>query len=385
MSHSAHECDASVPENESAARFSSSGTWVPHSATVSVSPASANSPPHAVVLGVEAKRRRVMRREEYLEREDEVPEGDLQEFECRMRSNNIEKNSSAWKMLWEEHAELRLQHNNPEGYREYLRMKMGVPADEPDEAQEAQEDFPDNAEEAGEHDEDQFMDMEDGEEEARAMNMAKPISVPSAETVRQHNLSHCTYRPWCPICVAGAANDNRHMPRSGESTCPEVAADYEFVRDRRGDKTYKPMLVAKYRGLGPYSAHIVPKKGIGQGWIVQQLLRDLRKWGLRGKLLLRSDGEPAILDLLSRVADLRKSETLMESSAPTDSRSNGLAERAIQSVEKQIRVLKIALERNLGKNISVSHPCFPWLVEHSADVLTKFQVGRDGMTAWERL
>ena len=111
----------------------------------------------------------------------------------------------------------------------------------------------------------------------------------------------------------------------------------------------------------------------------------MKRWGIRHKAILRSDGEPAILDLLNRVCELRMPETLLEGSPVGDSRSNGLAERAIQSVEKQIRVLKLALERNMSCKVGVEHVCFPWLVEHAADVLAKFVIGRDGLTAWERL
>ena len=42
-----------------------------------------------------------------------------------MSSMNIERGSGAWRMLWQEHAELRLQHNDPAMYAEYLRKKFG--------------------------------------------------------------------------------------------------------------------------------------------------------------------------------------------------------------------------------------------------------------------
>ena len=102
-------------------------------------------------------------------------------------------------------------------------------------------------------------------------------------------------------------------------------------------------------------------------------------------MTLRSDSELAIKYFLSKVASFRAADTLLESTPVGDSRSNGLAERAIQSVEKQIRILKLALELNLGSGVGVEHPCFPWLVEHAADIFTKFLVGSDGKTAWERL
>jgi hypothetical protein len=67
-----------------------------------------------------------------------------------------------------------------------------------------------------------------------------------------------------------------------------------------------------------------------------------------------------------------------------DSNANGVAERAVQSVEEMVRVLKLALEGRVKSKVSVTHKVFPWLVEHAADILTKFVVGRDGRTAFER-
>ena len=356
---------------------------IERSAEASVSPSIA----HDLIAPVESKRRRVMNPEDYLEQEADVPADDLEEFESRMEANGIAKGSEVWRMLWTEHAEDRLRAQDPAAHAEYCRRKYGVgqeddedPAPEADGAAVPDDALPEDMDEEG------FIDLENGEEEARVMRMTKPTVLPSQEAVRQHNLSHCNYRPWCPICVAGAANDDRHMPRAKDpNDAPEVGSDYAFLRNKRGDKVYRPMLVSKYRGVGCFAAHMVPKKGVGGGWVVQQYLRDLRRWGLRHKVILRSDGEPAIVDLLSRVSDLRQAETLLEASPATDSRANGLAERAIQSVEKQVRVLKLALERNMKEKIGVEHPCFPWLVEHAADILTKFVVGRDGMTGWERL
>ena len=45
---------------------------------------------------------------------------------------------------------------------------------------------------------------------------------------------------------------------------------------------------------------------------------------------------------------------------------------------------KLATEEHLGK-FSCSHKCFPWLVMHAADCLTKYQIGVDGATAYEKL
>ena len=82
---------------------------------------------------------------------------------------------------------------------------------------------------------------------------------------------------------------------------------------------------------------------------MKQTARDIRKFGYRHTILMRSDGEPAIRDLLEKVSDLRASETLLEHSPAGDSRANRRAERAVQAVEKRVRVLKLAAEESFGK------------------------------------
>ena len=297
---------------------------------------------------------------DFLEKEEDILEADRKDFTDRMRENNILPGSPAWLMLWKEVAEARLRQNRPEAWAEYLRKAFGREASNPETVDVEDEDVSVS----------EFIDREDGGEEARVMKMPRPCHPPREEDVRQHDLTHCRYRPRCPVCVAGAADDRRNEERTTECTCPEVSSNYGFLRDKKGAKFYRAMLVSKYRKVGCFASHCVPRKGVGGGWNLQQYLWDLKRWGIRHKVVLRTDGEPAILDLANRVGDLRLGETLLEHSPVGDSRSNGLAERAIQSVQKQIRVLKLALERNMKTKISVEHACFPWLVEHSGDILT---------------
>ena len=144
------------------------------------------------------------------------------------------------------------------------------------------------------------------------------------------------------------------------------------------------VLVTKDRKSSGICANVVPRKGVGGGFIVKQYDRDVKKLGHHHKILIRSDAEPAIKDLLTKAAEVRAPETVLDNTPAGDSKANGRAERAVQAMEKQTRVLKIATEENMGK-LSVKHPGFTWLVEHAADVLTKFHVGADGMTAHEKI
>ena len=133
-------------------------------------------------------------------------------------------------------------------------------------------------------------------------------------------------------------------------------------------------------------AHVVPVKGGDQEWVAEQLVRDLLKFGHHGDLILKSDQEPAVVDLLREVARLRGTRrTILEQSPVGDSRANGIIERAIQSVEKLLRVHKLALETRIDSKLPVTHTIFTWLVEHIADVLNRFAVGADGKTAVQRL
>ena len=249
------------------------------------------------------------------------------------------------------------------------------------------------AAEDGEYDDDGAVIFSDGAGEARELRLPPDVPVPSAETVRKHRASgHCPYRAWCAHCVSGAANAPAHKARCAEplGDVPEVHSDYGFFRDRKGDKAHAvTVLVSKDRKSGATCAHVVPRKGVGGGYAVKQFLRDIKKYGHRHKVLLRTDGEPAIRDLMEKVSQLRASETnvaetIIESTPKGDSKANGRAERAVQSIEKQVRVLKLAVEEHLG-TFSVTHKAFPWLVEHAADALTKFRVNPDGATAYEQI
>ena len=76
---------------------------------------------------------------------------------------------------------------------------------------------------------------------------------------------------------------------------------------------------------------------------------------------------------------------MLEASPVGDSKSNDVAERAIQSTEMLIRVHKLSIETPINEMLSVRHPLFAWLVEFCADLHNRFHIGSDGKTAHQRL
>ena len=246
---------------------------------------------------------------------------------------------------------------------------------------------PDGDRVEGYHDEDGAVHFEQGHE-SRELRLPPGVPVPTQEMIRRHKRAgHCPYRSWCSQCVSGAANAPAHKARAEVAVdgTPEVHCDYAFFRDKPKDRENTvTVLVTKDRKSTGLSADVVPKKGAGGGYAVKQLDRNIKKYGNHGKVVLRTDGEAAIRDLANRVSAMRASQTILENTPKGDSRANGRAERAVQQVEKQTRVLKLAAEEDLG-SFSVKHPGFTWLVSHAADVYNKFHVGADGLTAYEKI
>ena len=61
-----------------------------------------------------------------------------------------------------------------------------------------------------------------------------------------------------------------------------------------------------------------------------------------------------------------------------DSKANVVAERAVQSAEKMVRVHKLAFdEHELTQDGQSNNPWFAWLVKHVSDIMNRFLVGRD--------
>ena len=113
------------------------------------------------------------------------------------------------------------------------------------------------------------------------------------------------------------------------------------------------------------------RKGLASDHGVQQLLKDIETLGYR-KVCLKCDGEPALIAIQQEVVKRRQFETLLENCPAGDSQANGVAERAVQAVAQQVRVLRYSLQYKLGAVVPGPHAITCWLVEHAADLLNKY-------------
>ena len=224
-----------------------------------------------------------------------------------------------------------------------------------------------------------------------AMKIITSPQRPSQREVDKHIMSgHVTYAPWCECFVRGRANDDAHR------TPPEEPAPREFPvismdwcrLGQKGDAKCLPVLAVKDSASGSVFAHGAPGMAIATGeygeHTIKAVVGDVDSLGYK-RILLKSDQQPSIKVLQQHVKEVWTGEVVKQNSPVASSQSNGRAEKAIRDLEGHLRTLKLALDSRLGACVPTDAPVILWLVEHSADFISRFRVGRDGKTARERI
>ena len=207
---------------------------------------------------------------------------------------------------------------------------------------------------------------------------------PTKEEIAAHNLTHTPYRSWCPECVRARGRANPHFKQDKEEKgVPGIHIDYLFMRDKPGADLI-PVITIKDDDTKSVRAHVVPRKG-DIDWVADEVIKDISKLGHSAEVIIKSDQEPALIDLRKTIVQRRgkSAKTLEENAKNKDSQSNGVIERAIQGVEGMVRTMKFALEKRLNTTFESSHPVMAWIIEHAAETLNRYQVGEDGRTAYE--
>ena len=217
---------------------------------------------------------------------------------------------------------------------------------------------------------------------------------PSAEDVEKHNATHMPYRSWCDICVRAVGREDPHRrrrrKRSGEETgVPKISMDYQELislpkKSPEEDDIVVKIIVVKDESSGTVMAHRVNQKGHGDEWTIKKIVQDISDMG-RTSIVLKTDGEPAMISLQKAIQNVRKSQTIPENPPAYNPQSNGACEKAVQDVDGQLRKLKLALEARTGMEIKEDSNIVQWMIPHAAFIISKFSVGHDGMTPHERL
>ena len=221
-------------------------------------------------------------------------------------------------------------------------------------------------------------------EEAEQPRTLRDPQMPTADEIEKHYTTHLPFRDWCPCCVAAKKPNTAHRKKGDqERVGEEVHMDYCFMKDEN-DAENVTILVMKDRRSKAVFCDVVLSKGRGQEGTVERALNNLKKLGHK-RVTIRTDQEPALVDLANAIITAREEPTTLEHAPVGESQSNGLVERAVRTIEEQIRTFKIALEEKIDRKIPMKHPVMAWIAEHAASCITKYLVGQDGRTAHERL
>ena len=252
----------------------------------------------------------------------------------------------------------------------------------------------------------EIMPLEDGDDEALTPKGVTAPSPPSRQERLEHELTHLPFRSWCEFCVKGKckADQHRSTGQLAESTVPVVSFDYAFMGDKNTegqseevldedskdeamDNEVMKLLVGRDARSRVCCAIPVPQKGLNPAeWSVREGLTFLKFLGYTS-VVLKSDQEAALRVVMDKMRTHRgdQTQTMSELSPVGDSKSNGLVERTIQTIEGQIRTLRCAFEARVNRKLTPGGALFSWLVIHAANLINLYEVGKDGKTPYQRL
>jgi hypothetical protein len=206
-------------------------------------------------------------------------------------------------------------------------------------------------------DDDEVPDEEFG---TRKVKKVQDPKEPSKEEKLEHEMTHLPYRSWCRHCVRGRGKQMPHREGAQESMMSEVHMDYGFLgKEDEALKTI-PIVVAKERTSKMVMAAAVPTKTTG-AYISNRVAGFLREVGcMHGDMVMKTDQEPALRTIVEDVGRVKAADGsgrfVVENSPVGASQSNGMVERAIQSVAAQTRVLLSSVEEKWGWRFPSSTP-----------------------------
>ena len=193
--------------------------------------------------------------------------------------------------------------------------------------------------------------MEEEEEEEssegrKAVGRKSPKEPTKAER-EEHERTHCPYRSWCEHCVRARARNSHHRrqvpeERLEEVKVPRIHLDYFFMSREDEEACKNPLLVMADERSGSRYARAVGVKGLGEAnsmdWLIEDMSAILKSWGhaggTGGEIIIKSDGEPALLAVRSAVMKYHGGVIIPESPAKGEKAENGLIEEAGKTVRE---------------------------------------------------
>ena len=149
-------------------------------------------------------------------------------------------------------------------------------------------------------------------ESVAPMKIARDPGAPTPGELENHNATHCPYRSWCGTCVESRGKEDAHRPETGiDDGKPMVQFDYKSFGQSPTEDDKIFVIVMKDKITKMMHTHGVDHKGPDDGWIVRKIVDDIEALG-HTDVILKSDGEPAIVKLMEEIKKLRKHKTILQ-------------------------------------------------------------------------
>ena len=148
----------------------------------------------------------------------------------------------------------------------------------------------------------------------------------------------------------------RYRSQEGEGEDLEEEAEGGGV-DPRPHASDRPMMVMVDESTGNKYMRSVDHKGLGpdgdNSWLVKDMHQELKSWGHPGgagnRIILKSDGEPAIVTGREALARCHGGRVTPEQPPRGEHQANGLAEVTGRHIRDQARVMKLYFQRRIGR------------------------------------
>jgi len=228
---------------------------------------------------------------------------------------------------------------------------------------------------------------------------------PTKKEREEHELTHIPYRSWCEHCVKGRGRKTAHKRQVVEDKkesleqVTKIYIDFYFngkdeegnegEDDEDGENKDSPAMVMYDARTRAVASWVLDSKSVTEGgandWVPAIMTQEIESWGYgHRKIILSSDGEPSILVIKDKITKLRQGETVPEETPVGEHQAN-LAENAVKRVREQTRTILGSLEEKCGERIDRSSPAMQWMVRWASALISRYQLGDDGKTAYERI
>ena len=102
-------------------------------------------------------------------------------------------------------------------------------------------------------------------------------------------------------------------------------------------------------------------------------------------LTVKSDQESSVNTLANEIAKKRTHRTMKEKAPKHDHKANGFIENVVKRVESLTMTYAAVVSDKCKGKIGSTSLILPWIVRHSAFIISRFAIGADGQTPWERV